>query len=171
MRLRFFLVLLAALSVAAVIGVRQAPGTFVNGRLATKPVLEKDGDTYIALSDLIAGGATVSRHQDRTWITFPQELSVSAPKPIEGKIGEWVTDGTWSVRVEKVQWQVRQWNVQLSFRNEVAVKLRPGDGGFSGARMRGTDGIYVVQLGFFQQQCGPARVLSAAVARDRRPPA
>lgn len=75
---------------------------FLNGK-ETKEVLVSNNRVYVSVAALREAGAVVSQSGDRLDIQFEPLRGRLQGDMIEGRIGEWLSNGTWRVRVSKVE--------------------------------------------------------------------
>lgn len=99
---RLFCVLLIGVVLSGILLAFQRVQVFVNGK-ETKEVLVSNNKTYISVSALRDAGAVVSQSGNRLDIQFEPLRGRLQGDMIEGRIGEWLSNGTWRVRVSKVE--------------------------------------------------------------------
>ncbi|MCS6830035.1 MAG: hypothetical protein RMM08_00215 [Armatimonadota bacterium] len=88
---------LAALAFAA-----QRAQVFINGK-ETNEVLVSGGKTYVAVNALREAGALVTVESGRIDIQFEPVRGRLQGDMIEGRIDEWLSNGTWRVRVSNLE--------------------------------------------------------------------
>ncbi len=93
---RLFVALLAALALLGALTAFQRVRVFINGRETTE-VLVSNNKTYISVSALRDAGAVVSQSGGRIDIQFEPLRGRLQGDMIEGRIGEWLSNGTWRV--------------------------------------------------------------------------
>ncbi|MCS7066956.1 MAG: hypothetical protein NZL85_11885 [Fimbriimonadales bacterium] len=74
----------------------------INGR-ATNDFLVQNGKVYVAVDALRQAGAVVTTQSNRISIQFEPLRGRLQGDMIEGRLGEWLSNGTWRVRVTKVE--------------------------------------------------------------------
>lgn len=94
------LLLLAGLS--ALILANQTIKVTVNGKPDPAAIV-KDGKVFVSEDALRAAGANVSRSGNQVSITFQPNAGRNQVEAAEGKIGDWLSNGTWRLRVTKVE--------------------------------------------------------------------
>ncbi|MCL6535575.1 MAG: hypothetical protein K6U77_05830 [Armatimonadetes bacterium] len=80
----------------------QRAQVFINGK-ETKEVLVSNNKVYVSVAALREAGAVVSQSGNRLDIQFEPLRGRLQGDMIEGRIGEWLSNGTWRVRVSKVE--------------------------------------------------------------------
>lgn len=96
-----WLIVGVASSMGALIAFQRAQ-VFINGK-ETKEVLVSNNKVYVSVSALREAGAVVSQSGGRLDIQFEPLRGRLQGDMIEGRIGEWLSNGTWRVRVSKVE--------------------------------------------------------------------
>ena len=97
-RHRIFWLLLGVIALIGALMAFQRAQVFINGK-ETKEVLVSNNKVYVSVAALREAGAVVSQSGNRLDIQFdPLQGDM-----IEGRIGEWLSNGTWRVRVSKVE--------------------------------------------------------------------
>jgi hypothetical protein len=94
--------LLVGMGVAAVALAATERALWINGQRMSQGVIEQGGEVYVPVSALRAAGADVNLTDERVSITFtaPGRVQVDA---VEGIVGDYVSNGTWRVKVTDVQ--------------------------------------------------------------------
>jgi hypothetical protein len=90
-RHRVFYGLVTLLALMSALMAFQRAQVFINGK-ETREVLLSNNKVYVSVAALREAGAVVSRSGGR----LDNEM-------IEGRVGEWLSNGTWRVRVSKVE--------------------------------------------------------------------
>jgi hypothetical protein len=80
----------------------QRARVFINGK-ETQEVLVSGGKTYVSVGSLREAGAVVTVSGNRVDIQFEPMRGRLQGDMFEGRIGEWLSNGTWRVRVSKVE--------------------------------------------------------------------
>ena len=88
---RAFWILLGVITLIGALMAFQRAQVFINGK-ETREVLVSNNKVYVSVAALREAGAVVSRSGGR----LDNEM-------IEGRVGEWLSNGTWRVRVSKVE--------------------------------------------------------------------
>lgn len=96
-----WLIVGVASSMGALIAFQRAQ-VFINGK-ETKEVLVSNNKVYVSVAALREAGAVVSQSGGRLDIQFEPLRGRLQGDMIEGRIGEWLSNGTWRVRVSKVE--------------------------------------------------------------------
>ncbi|MCL6533871.1 MAG: hypothetical protein K6U12_11410 [Armatimonadetes bacterium] len=102
MTFRIAWILSGALVLLGVLFAYQRARVFINGR-ETSEVLVANNKTYVSVSALREAGAVVSQSDGRIDIQFEPLRGRLQGDMIEGRLGEWLSNGTWRVRVSKVE--------------------------------------------------------------------
>ncbi len=102
MRFRIAGIFLGALAVLGVLFAFQRARVFINGK-ETVDVVVSNNKTYVSIAALRDAGALVSQSGGRIEIQFEPVRGRMQGDMIEGRIGEWLSNGTWRVRVTKVE--------------------------------------------------------------------
>jgi hypothetical protein len=97
----FWLIVGVASSVGALTAFQRAQ-VFINGK-ETKEVLVSNNKAYVSVAALREAGAVVSQSGNRLDIQFEPLRGRLQGDMIEGRIGEWLSNGAWRVRVSKVE--------------------------------------------------------------------
>lgn len=74
----------------------------INGK-ATTDFLVSGGKVYVSVAALREAGAVVTTQPDQVSIQFDPLRGRRQGDMIEGRLGEWLSNGTWRVRVSKVE--------------------------------------------------------------------
>lgn len=74
----------------------------INGK-ETRDFVVSSGRVYVAVAALRDAGAVVTSNQNQIDIQFEPIRGRLQGDMIEGRIGEWLSNGTWRVRVSKVE--------------------------------------------------------------------
>jgi hypothetical protein len=88
---RAFWILLGVITLIGALMAFQRAQVFINGK-ETREVLVSNNKVYVSVAALREAGAVVSQSGSR----LDNEM-------IEGRVGEWLSNGTWRVRVSKVE--------------------------------------------------------------------
>jgi hypothetical protein len=91
MRNRCLWLILGIVSLVSALMAFQRAQVFTNGK-ETREVLVSNNKVYVSVAALREAGAVVSQSGSR----LDNEM-------IEGRVGEWLSNGTWRVRVSKVE--------------------------------------------------------------------
>jgi hypothetical protein len=91
MRNRCLWLILGIVSLVSALMAFQRAQVFTNGK-ETREVLVANNKVYVSVAALREAGAVVSQSGSR----LDNEM-------IEGRVGEWLSNGTWRVRVSKVE--------------------------------------------------------------------
>ena len=96
----------------------------INGKPNTQKAIVINGKTYIPLEALKAGGASVSQSGSKLSLAFsaPATGGANQNAAVEGCKGEWLFNGIWRIRVEKVTEGIDDmgqtyWNLDIQIRN------------------------------------------------------
>jgi hypothetical protein len=96
-----WLILGIVLLVSALMAFQRAQ-VFINGK-ETREVLVSNNKVYVSVAALREAGAVVSQSGSRLDIQFEPLRGRLQGDMIEGRVGEWLSNGTWRVRVSKVE--------------------------------------------------------------------
>jgi len=99
---RAFWILLGVITLIGALMAFQRAQVFINGK-ETKEVLVSNNKVYVSVAALREAGAVVSQSGNRLDIQFEPLRGRLQGDMIEGRIGEWLSNGTWRVRVSKVE--------------------------------------------------------------------
>jgi hypothetical protein len=102
MRNRGFWLILGIVSLLGALMAFQRAQVFINGK-ATNEVLVANNKVYVSVAALREAGAVVSQSGSRLNIQFEPLRGRLQGDMIEGRVGEWLSNGTWRVRVSKVE--------------------------------------------------------------------
>lgn len=86
---------------ASAAGGAQALAVFVNG-VKTSDFLVSGGKVYVSTDALAKAGAEVTRRPDGLSVQFIPVGGRMQVDAVEGVMGEWISNGTWRVRVSEV---------------------------------------------------------------------
>jgi len=126
MRFRRALPFLAVAAVAAVASaslIQQRVS--VNGVASDKPILVQNGERYVALSALQAGGATVQEVGGGVSIRFTPMGGMTQVDAIEGVKGEWLNNGLVRVRATNPRQEGATFRVDLEVANLAKNPINP----------------------------------------------
>lgn len=94
--------LIAFAGVSALLLATQATKVTVNGKPDPAAIV-KDGKVFVSEDALRAAGATVTKSNGAVSITFQPTAGRNQVEAAEGKVGDWLSNGTWRLRVTKVE--------------------------------------------------------------------
>lgn len=80
-----------------------APVLVVNGKNVPDGILTKNGKTYVSLSALKAAGAEVLASDSRITVNFSPPAGRNQVDAVEGKLGYWLENNLWRVKVNSVE--------------------------------------------------------------------
>ncbi len=101
---RYNLIALLA-AVIAIVGMLSALTTssvFINGKKTTEFLVSND-KLYVSVDALKEAGASITVAEQRVSIQFIPAVGLAQVDAIEGIIGEWLSNGTWRVRVSDIK--------------------------------------------------------------------
>jgi hypothetical protein len=99
---RVFYMLVAVLAITSMVMAFQRTQVFINGR-QTQEVLVSNNRVFVSVAALREAGAVVTQSDNRIDIQFEPLRGRLQGDMIEGQLGEWLSNGTWRVRVSKVE--------------------------------------------------------------------
>jgi len=99
---RVFYMLVAVLAITSMVMAFQRTQVFINGR-QTQEVLVSNNRVFVSVAALREAGAVVAQSDNRIDIQFEPLRGRLQGDMIEGQLGEWLSNGTWRVRVSKVE--------------------------------------------------------------------
>jgi hypothetical protein len=102
MRNRCLWLILGIVSLVSALMAFQHAQVFINGK-ETREVLVANNKVYVSVAALREAGAVVSQSGSRLDIQFEPLRGRLQGDMIEGRVGEWLSNGTWRVRVSKVE--------------------------------------------------------------------
>jgi len=117
----------------------------VNGKAVPGTVLMVDGKSYVPVSALKAGGASVSVNGGVMSIDFAAG-GANQQAGVEGKVGEWLFNGIWRFRVNTLTKQTDPagWKADVEIRDGTTVNgYAPGGTGWQGITLVLDDGTSV----------------------------
>lgn len=94
--------LIAFASVSVLVLAAQAIKVTVNGKPDPAAIV-KDGKVFVSEDALRAAGASVTKSNGSVNITFQPTAGRNQVEAAEGKVGDWLSNGTWRLRVTKVE--------------------------------------------------------------------
>lgn len=89
------------MGLAALAGSFQTYRVFINGK-ETKDLLVRDGKAYVSIAALRDAGAEVTTDGNRIMVRFNPPAGREQIDAVEGRINEWLDNGSWRVRVTEV---------------------------------------------------------------------
>jgi hypothetical protein len=102
MRNRCLWLILGIVSLVSALMAFQHAQVFINGK-ETREVLVANNKVYVSVAALREAGAVVSQSGSRLDIQFEPLRGRLQGDMIEGRVGEWLSNGNWRVRVSKVE--------------------------------------------------------------------
>lgn len=112
-------VLIAALAVVAVSV--QSLRVTINGKPDPTAIV-RSGKVFVSEDALKASGASVVRSESGVSITFTPAAGRNQVEAAEGKLGDWLNNGTWRVRVTKVEPAPNPFGKGPGFRATVEIR-------------------------------------------------
>jgi hypothetical protein len=99
---RVISVLVAILGLTSIVMALQRAQVFINGR-QTQDMLVSNNKVFVSVAALREAGAVVTQSGNRIEIQFEPLRGRLQGDMIEGRLDEWLSNGTWRVRVSKVE--------------------------------------------------------------------
>jgi hypothetical protein len=137
----------AVVGITVAAGIQAGAKLIINGKSVPGESISIKGQTYIPVSSIKAAGGIIEAKDGAISISFPASGGANQVAALEGRIGDWLFNGIWRLRILGVVANDdgrAGWKVHVELRNGTKLdQISLGGTGFSSMSLVMADGIAI----------------------------